>query len=64
MQYMRILYIKRIKLTPNFYKLLVFLKSILKKGTYKQKTTKKQTIMISRAEFPMKIWHSVCRNSV
>jgi len=56
---------KKLKLTPlkNFSKLLVLLKSNLKLQIYKHETAK-QKIISSRAEFPMKIYHSVTRNSV
>jgi len=47
----------------NFSKLLLLLKSNLKLQTYKHETTK-QKIVNSRAEFPMKIYHSMSRNSV
>jgi len=47
----------------NLLKLLVLLKSNLKLKTYKRETAK-QKIINSRAEFPMKIYHSVSRNSV
>jgi len=65
MQYVHILYIKRIKLTPlmNFSKLLVLLKSNLKVQIYKH-VIAKQKIINSRAEFPLRIYHSVSRNSV
>jgi len=63
--YVHVLYIKRIKLTPlmNFLKLLVLLKSSLKLQIYKH-VIAKQKIVNSRAEFPMKIYNSVSRNSV
>jgi len=59
-QYVHILYIKRIKLTPlmNFSKLLVLMKSNLKLQIYKH-VIAKQKIINSRAEFPMKIYHCV-----
>jgi len=63
MQYVDVLYIKRLKLTPlmNFSKLLVLLKSNLKVQIYTN-VIAKQNIINSRAEFPMKIYHSVSRN--
>jgi len=47
----------------NFSKLLVLLKSNLKLQIYKH-VIAKQKILNSHAEFPMKIYHSVSRNSV
>jgi len=47
----------------NFSKLLVLLKSNLKLQIYKHETAKRK-IINSCAEFPMKICHSVSRNSV
>ena len=47
----------------NLLKLLVLLKSSLKLQTHKHETAK-QKIINSRAEFPMKTYHSVSRNSV
>jgi len=47
----------------NFSKLLALVKSNLKLQTYKHETAK-QKIIDSRAEFPMKIYHAVSRNSV
>ena len=46
----------------NFSKLLVLLKSNLKLQIYQHETAKK--IVNSRAEFPMKIYHSASRKSV
>ena len=48
----------------NFSKLLVLLKSNLKLQIDKQHETAKQKIINSRADFPMKIYHSVSRSSV
>jgi len=47
----------------NFSKLFVLLKSNLKLQTYEHETAQ-QKIINSGAEFPMKIYHSVFRNSV
>jgi len=47
----------------NFLKLLVLLKSNLKLQTQKHETAQ-QKIINSRAEFPIKTYHSVFRNSV
>jgi len=47
----------------NFSKLLVLLKSNLKVQIYKH-VIAKQKIINSRAEFPLRIYHSVSRNSV
>jgi len=47
----------------NFLKLLVLLKSNLKLQIYKH-VIAKQKIVNSRAEFPMKMYNSVSRNSV
>jgi len=64
-QYLYILYITRIKISPlmNFLKLLILLKRNLILQIYKHETAK-QKIRNSRAEFPMKIYHVVFRNSV
>jgi len=47
----------------NLAKLLVLLKSNLKLQIYKH-VEPKQKILNSRTEFPMKMYHSVSRNSV
>ena len=47
----------------NFTNRLVLLKSSLKLQIYKHKTAR-QKIINCRAELPMKIYHSVSRNSV
>jgi len=47
----------------NLPKCLVLLKSNLKLQIYKHETAK-QKITNYLAEFPTKIYHSVCRNSV
>jgi len=52
----------RLAALMNFSKLLVLLMSNLILQTYKHETVK-QTIIDSRAEFPMKIYDSVSRNS-
>ena len=48
----------------NFSKLLALVKSNLKLQTYKHETAKQKIIDSYAPEFPMKIYHSVSRNSV